>query len=82
LMKKNMMGLHSFYNRDDTSKWKSFDTITLVFFSFQPSICLFFWVAISNSTITNSKPSETRQILISTHFNLDSHKLETFVYLT
>jgi hypothetical protein len=35
-------------------------------------------VAISNSTDTNSKPSETRQILISIHFNLDSHKLESF----
>jgi hypothetical protein len=28
-------------------------------------------VAISNSTDTNSKQSETRQILISTDFNLD-----------
>jgi hypothetical protein len=33
-------------------------------------------VAISNSTDTNSKQSETRQILKSTHFKLDLHKLE------
>ncbi len=33
-------------------------------------------VAISNSTDTNSKPSETRHFLNPTHFNLDKHKLE------
>ncbi len=33
-------------------------------------------VAISNSTGTNSKTSETRHFLNSTYFNLDKHKLE------
>jgi hypothetical protein len=37
---------------------------------------LLFWVAISNSTDTNSKLSETRIYLSSTHFNLDQHKLD------
>jgi hypothetical protein len=39
-------------------------------------------VAISNSTDTNSKASETLQILISKMFNLVSHKLVTFPSLT
>ena len=58
-------------------KKRSITILTSV--NFFSDVEVFWQVAISNSTDTNSKPSETWQILISKHLNINLHKLESFL---